>query len=307
MIHLEVYVADTAELLATPAYGAGAPLHWESSATQGGTYVEGGTVPLVSGVSLYDIWDPNGVVGMWYRTRVSNVGETTFSEYSGTFQGGLAHNLVTAADVRALIPNALTDDQLQAVIDREEAYVANELNWPVGLGEPFTQTFYMGDPAMFGLYWDTAMIDLHRGGMTFWWVQNQPYEPLHLLRPADSAVVVDDGVTVADSDIRFLRRGTMIERASGGWRGPIVTATYTPKDILQVVRVVIELARLTLTETGYQSERIGDYSYAKHVRSATGTVEETRKVLVRSIQSHWPVGTMRVAGSNESVRIGGIT
>lgn len=101
MIHLQVTVANAAELLATQAYGAGALLRWESGALQAGPFVEGGTVALVSGTSLYDVWDAAGVVGTWYRTRISNSGGTTFSAYSAPFQGGISTTAATLDDFLA--------------------------------------------------------------------------------------------------------------------------------------------------------------------------------------------------------------
>ena len=55
MRHLEIEVVNAAELLAGEAYGAGALLRWERSATEAGTYVEGGTLALVAGTTLYDV------------------------------------------------------------------------------------------------------------------------------------------------------------------------------------------------------------------------------------------------------------
>jgi len=103
MIHREVTVENTAELLATPAYGAGSLLRWESSATIDGTYVEGGTIALVSGTSLYDIWDHAGVDGVTcYRTRVSDAGGATFSAYSTPFPpDGVPTTYATPHDVLA--------------------------------------------------------------------------------------------------------------------------------------------------------------------------------------------------------------
>ena len=77
-----IEVANADELLATEAYGAGALLRWESSAAEAGTYVEGGTEALVSGTTLYDVWDAAGIETTWYRTRVSDAAGTTFSAYS---------------------------------------------------------------------------------------------------------------------------------------------------------------------------------------------------------------------------------
>jgi hypothetical protein len=220
--------------------------------------------------------------------------------------GSISSTLVSADDVRALVPTSLTDAQLLEVITREEASIANELYWPTGLGMAAVQTFYVGYATWGDVYADTSVMS-PRAVANTWWIQPDRMEPLRLSRAADTVTVVDNGVAVASADIRLLRRGSMIERASGGWQGPIVTVTYMPADIPIVKRVVIELVRLTLTETGYQSERIGDYSYQKHVRAGAGSsTEATRRSLIRSIRPSLPAGSMRVVGSNESVRVGGV-
>ena len=255
----------------------------------------------------------------WY-VAVDAVLGTYEAEWAGTIDGlaiggsdsvevtavrTISSTLVTPSDVRALVPNALTDDQLQDVIAREEATLARELAWPAGLGQAATQTFYV-DSALLNPIQPSWSLPYPVRTATFWWIQDEPYAPLRLARRCDSAVVTDAGVTVASGDVRILRRGSQIERASGIWKGPIVTATYMPTDLLEVARVVIELCRLTLTETGYQSEQVGEYRYQKHARGASGTDEETRKALTRSVKPHWPVGTLRVISSNQSARIGGV-
>lgn len=205
-------------------------------------------------------------------------------------------SLVTPAQVKALIPSALTDPQLQDVIDREEATLTRQVT---ALSGPRTQLYYIGDPATMGLWWDTAAWTPG----TRIWIMSDRMGPLGLLRPTDAVAVKDNGVTITDT--RLLRQGTLVER-SAGWVGPLVEITYTPNDQLEVVRVVIELCRMTMTETGYQSEKIGDYGYAKHLRPAPGE-PDPRKVLYRSLMTHLPKGTMRIRTSSEDDRIGAVT
>ena len=99
MIQIEIPVANTSLLLTAGAYGPGALLRWESSALVGGPYVEQGTVPLVSGQSLYDIFDTNGTVLTFYRWRLSNAGATTYGPYSAPFQS-ITTPVVTPQQVR---------------------------------------------------------------------------------------------------------------------------------------------------------------------------------------------------------------
>ena len=171
MRHLEIEVTNADELLATEAYGAGALLRWESSATEAGTYVEGGTEALVSGTTLYDVWDAAGIETTWYRTRISDAAGTTFSAYSDPRSP--VTSVVSIAEVRALVNSRLSDVDLQAVIDREEAWLAGRVGALVG---ERTDTFRPG-------LGDTT---------------------LYLRRRAESVVVTDDGVTLAaDTDYLF--------------------------------------------------------------------------------------------------------
>ena len=191
MRHLEIEVTNAAELLATEAYGAGALLRWESSAAEAGTYVEGGTEALVSGTTLYDVWDAAGIETTWYRTRISDAAGTTFSAYSDPRSP--VTSLVSIAEVRALINSRLGDVDLQAVIDREEAWLAGRVG---PLAGQRTDTFRPG-------LGDTT---------------------LYLRRRAESVVVTDDGVTlVADTDYLFTPVDRRAPARSGrlAWSGVV--------------------------------------------------------------------------------------
>jgi hypothetical protein len=261
MIHLEVTVANTAELLAAEAYGAGALLRWESCATIGGTYTEGGTVPLVSGTSLYDIWDADGTTGTWYQTRISDATPTTYSAYSAPFQTSPS-SLTTLAEVRALVRSRLSDADLQTVIDREEAWLAGKIG--VLTGER-TDTFKPGTTNT----------------------------PLYLSRRTDSVSVTDDGTAVAAADLLFTPSTGCLRRVAGVWPWPPyppaepwfpcwqgdVAVTWTPTDSAAIKRAVIELVRGTVGETGMESETMGTYSYTRG--ASAGRV--SRAGLVRGI------------------------
>lgn len=266
MRHLEIEVSNVDELLATEAYGAGALLRWESSATETGTYVEGGTEALLAGVTLYDVWDSAGVETTWYRTRISNAGGTSFSGYSDPRSP--VTSVTSIAEVRALINTHLSDVDLQAVIDREEAWLAGGVG---PLAGERTDTFRPG-------FSDTL---------------------LYLRRRTESVVVTDDGVElVAGTDYVFtpangaIRRGTVL--APAAW-GEVVTVAWTPSDVADVKRAVIELVRGTVGETGLDSETIGDYSYTRGESAA----RVSRSNLARSILLARPAYSMRIRGGWE--------
>jgi hypothetical protein len=203
------------------------------------------------------------------------------------------------AQVRALVTTSMSDADLQDLIDREEAALARQIG---PLSGPRTQVWYVGDPSGpwpvygFGPLYGSSLA--HMGAR----VASDRMGPLALLRPADAVEVTDNGVAVTPEDVRMLRNGTQIERASGGWTGPIVLGTYTPNDLSEVIGVVIGLCRLTVVETGYVSETIGGYAYTRETKSQSGV--DPRKALIRTLQTHPPRGTLGVRSSSDTARVG---
>lgn len=278
MIRLEFTVENTADLLETPFYGAGALGRWESAAAQSGTYVEGGTFALVTGVDLYVVPDSAGIPGeTWYRERVSNAAGSTFSAYSAPRLGGVT-SLTSIAEVRALVKSRLTDIDLQAVIDREEAWLAGR-------------------------------VGVLTGERTDTWTPGIGDTPLFLRRRAESVVLTDAGRTLAASEFLFTPSTGMIRRIWTpdlqdnppwrqlylGWQGT-VTATYTPSDEAAVKRAVIELVRGTVGETGMDSEGLGDYSYTRG--ESAGRL--SRAGLARGLLIRRPAYSMRLHSAMEA-------
>lgn len=180
-------------------------------------------------------------------------------------------SVTSIAEVRALVTTSLSDVDLQAIIDREEA-------WLTGLVGPLegerTVTFRP-------TYSDGAM---------------------YLRRRTTDVALVEDGVAlVPDTDYVFtpengaLRRGTVLLPRT--W-GAIVTATFTPSDLADVKRAVIELVRGSLDETGYDSETIDGYSYTRGESAA----RTSRSELARSILLRRPAYSTRIRGGWEPAR-----
>ena len=170
-------------------------------------------------------------------------------------------SLVTLGEVRALVETGLTDVALQAVLDREEGWLAARIGALTGAR---TDTFSPG-------LRDT---------------------PLHLSRRAAAVVVTDNALTVATADLRFVPESGMVRRITGAWTGP-VAVTYTPIDADTVKRAVIELVRGTVTETGNDAESIGDYSYTR----GDAAVRLGRFALVRSVLLRRPAYAVRLRAS----------
>lgn len=215
-------------------------------------------------------------------------------------------SFVLLADVRALVACRQTDPQLQTILDREEAWLMDRIGVLTG---PRTQTFYL--PAeREQIYIEPSGYALDRPRLPYpYMIRDIDAEsPLTLFRQADTvSLVTDGGATVTT---RLLSLGWKIEKATGPWIGPSMAVTYIPTDGASIARVVIELLRLTVIETGFIQERLGDYSYSRRA----GNIEpvaasaEARLALVRTLlyPSNIP-RTMRLRSSALSDRVGAPT
>lgn len=173
-------------------------------------------------------------------------------------------SLLTIDRLRAQVETDLADDDLQAVIDDEESWLAARIG---PLSGSRAETFYVYD------------VD----------------RPLRLRRPTTTATVSDDGSAV---DVVVLDNGWSLESTLGAWTGP-VEVTYTPSDEAEVRRVVLELVRLALTETGLDSERTGDYSYS---RGGVSNLQ-ARRALARSLQPPPFNGSLRLTSDYAPRRV----
>lgn len=126
---------------------------------------------------------------------------------------------------RALITTSLSDDDLEEVIGREEAWLARRIG-PLEGERVEMFTSLAGD------------------------------EVLWLQRPASSVAVEDDGGSTTEISIRGW---SDLIRTSGSWSGDVLV-TYTPTDPEEVIRALITLVRLTVSESAYSAESAGGYS-----------------------------------------------
>lgn len=180
-------------------------------------------------------------------------------------------SLLTVEELMDVVDTTLDEPALQAIIDREEAWLARRIG---PLADERTVTYYV---------WPTDLDD-----------------PLWLSRPTDEVAVTDGGTELDESVVRLLGNGTIVERADASWVGPTVEIASEPNDGLEVKGGVIELVRLTLTESGYQSERIGDYSYSR----GPGSTMAAREAIAYALLPHRGSGTVRLRSSLRPARIG---
>ena len=119
---LKVTAENSEELLNDGAYGAGAVIAIESSATSDGTYAALSgtgatpTIAIVAGTRIYTGYDPAGTSSTWYRTRYQNVGATRYSDWSTVFQvapegSGLLCSLYDVKQRRGIAASTTTDDE----------------------------------------------------------------------------------------------------------------------------------------------------------------------------------------------------
>lgn len=145
-------------------------------------------------------------------------------------------SLLSLPEARALVKTSLTNEQLEAVIDREESALVEKF------GAHFVNNL------------TTVQETLEGSGAN-----------LFLRRKAASisAVTEDDGTLTAD-DYRLWGGQGSLERLPSGskWAG-VVVVTYVPaNDNDRRKAAVIDLLRLTLERTAMKGESVGgEYSY----------------------------------------------
>jgi hypothetical protein len=142
---IQIIAEDSDDLLNTGAYGAGALIRVQTSATMGGAYADltgtgaTPTLPLVAGDRTYTAYDPAGAVTSWYRTRYENVGGTRLSDWSAAFQAGDVSDgyLCSVGQVKARLFPGGTSDTTDDVLIAE--LVAEVSAWIEGFtGRRFT-------------------------------------------------------------------------------------------------------------------------------------------------------------------------
>lgn len=248
MIHLEVIVADTEELLDPIAYGVGALLRWESSATIDGVYVEGGTVALVSGTTVYDIWDGAGTVGTWYRTRISNSGGTSFSSYTIPFQTSEQGLYLSVSQLRAFnVGGTLGDEPLLTFLNAATQDIRRTMG-PMG---PITEILRASSDAL--------------------WLSREPLSILTVSEMWGGAIVAlaDDDWSLNDQVLYRLNTGTN-RTWNGCWRGRVAVAYQPQDDLATRQRGQLALVKLDITYSpGLASQAIGQWSESYRVDQYT--------------------------------------
>lgn len=163
-------------------------------------------------------------------------------------------SLLTIAEARALISTSLDDVQLQAVIDREEAWMIR------AYGAHYTALL--------------SVTETLAGGKN---------KSLYLRRPIGSVTSITADEAVLDSDdYRVWGDEGRIERLPAGsrWGEEAIVVVYTPQDDNALRKsALIDLLRLTLNRSGLKSESVaGEYSY-----TAFENTEEERARVMRTL------------------------
>lgn len=147
-------------------------------------------------------------------------------------------SLLTVAEARVLVKTGLSDPDLQAIINREEALL--------------TQTF--------GAHYvdaNTMVSETLNGGGASLFLRR---------RLTSVASIVEDTTTLTATDYRVWGGQGRIERLPAGtkWLKTPSVVTYIPvDDNLQRKATLIELVRLALERTPMQSESVaGEYSFS---------------------------------------------
>lgn len=160
-------------------------------------------------------------------------------------------SLLTVEEARLTIQTALTDVQLQLIIDRVEGELAGRLG-------PLPPV-------------DSIVEDLLGFGVA-----------IFARRPIDTVIsLVVDGRTLATSQYRVVGGAGMVERIDGSKFSTLNTLTYKPNDNQLLWKSAISgLVRIELERTAMKSESVGgEYSY-----TAPDSWEAERRALIRRLQ-----------------------
>lgn len=145
-------------------------------------------------------------------------------------------SLVSPADVRALVKTSLEDGDLQNVIDRIEAQVAERIGEPQtdGMATTITKTF--------------------RGEGYYLYMPTEIHEVVS---------IVEDSATLTGDEYQTWAGGVIERLPSESYWGDRIVVTYKPKDDRKVrSQVIIDLARIVIERTAMKGESIGgEYSY----------------------------------------------
>lgn len=177
---------------------------------------------------------------------------------------------VTPAEIRILVDTDLEDPDLQALIDAEEAEMAEE----IGPLEGERVELYTFPPARWG---DPAVTRIRLRRFT---------------DAASIAEVTDAGVAIPEVDRIYT--GGRIYRAMGAFAGP-VAIRYTPTDLARIKRAVAERIRWRLVDPTVESESIGSYRYSTGQRLTPDDVDDARrKALERALPPREKLATLRI-------------
>lgn len=256
MIRVDAFLPDPAGALATGAFGAGALIRIERSATSGGTYAEVTTLPIVATTISYTYWDPAGDATSWYRWRVSNAGNTVDSPYSDPFQGSSPASVfptsyATLAQAMGLFttaPNAARQARLATLLGVATSEIAIELEGRDYFRHPAvgSATWWLSVPRRYGVRGrgDYRILHAHEGivaldtlevsqdaGASFVTVASGDY----VLRGSDpdSSEAPASGepyfhvVLTGLGTIQSVPRGTNVVRGTGAHGWPSIPAVLT--------------------------------------------------------------------------------
>lgn len=145
-------------------------------------------------------------------------------------------SLLTTVECRALVKTALSDSELQAVIDRAEAMITARIGAAQDDGNTVTCT------------------ETLRGGGE------------HLFTKAAFSTVVsivEDGATLSSGDYEEFGESGLISLMPEGKWGAVCVVVYKPLDQREArIQAAIDLVRLLIERTAMTSENVaGEYSF----------------------------------------------
>ena len=124
---IRLSVEDPDEILATANYDAGAVVRVHWCATETGVYANLTSVPVVTAVRSYTVYDTAGLSTTWYKSRYENAGATVVSDWSTPFHAEGLTTYCSLADVKSRLDIPVTDtasdEELLQLIDQTAGFI----------------------------------------------------------------------------------------------------------------------------------------------------------------------------------------
>ena len=240
---------SAAALLVT--YGAGALIRVQSSPTAAGVYGEVVTIAIVSGVSVYSVYDPDGEAGYSYKYRYEASDGDPAGSYSAAFQPTPGHAIyATRAQLKADLgmpsaADAVQDPMLDIALAAAAAAIRSacqrDFSTPSGVSEArYFPLFGYAPPyiEIDDLVDSTGLAIAFDDGTGTWPTSiTTTYDLLPLNAPTKGRPYNHISFRAQTGQPGYRLTGPIAEVTSARWGWPSIPAAVTQANLIQASRL----------------------------------------------------------------------